>query len=114
MKEIKAIIQPFMLTKVIEALKLIENMPGITVDRHVRGFGGTEKDNPQHKIVDDLVEYVEKVKLEVVVPDEMVDLVVNTIQEKAHTGHPGDGKIFIYNVQEVVKIRTNERGEKAI
>jgi len=114
MKEIKAIIQPFMITKVIEALKQIEGIPGITVDKDVRGFGGTHKEDTSHKLVDDMVEYVQKVKLETVIPDAMVDLVVNTIQKNAHTGNPGDGKIFIYTVDDMVKIRTNERGEKAI
>ena len=110
MREIKAIIQPFMLTKVIEALKHIEGIPGITVDRDIRGFGRTEAENPRHKIVDDLVEYIPKVKLEIVVLDELVDKVVETIQKNAHTGNPGDGKIFVMLVEEVVKIRTGERG----
>ena len=114
MKEIKAIIQPFMLTKVIEALKQIEGMPGITVDKDVRGFGGTHKEDPSHKIVDDMVEYVHKVKLETVVPDTMADFVVMTIQRNAHTGNAGDGKIFIYSIDDVVKIRTNQKGEEAI
>jgi len=114
MKEIKAIIQPFMLTKVIEALKQIEGMPGITVDKDVRGFGGTHAEGTSHKIIDDMVEYVHKVKLETVVPDNLVELVVTTIRRNAYTGNPGDGKIFIYSVDDVVKIRTNERGEKAI
>lgn len=114
MKEIKAIVQPFMLTKVIEALKQIEGMPGITVDKDVRGFGVTQTEGTSTKLIDDMVEYVQKVKLETVVPDYMVDLVVLTIQKNAHTGNPGDGKIFIYSVDDVVKIRTNERGEDAI
>ncbi len=114
MKEIKAIIQPFMLTKVIEALKQIDNMPGITVDKEIRGYGGTHTETTSHKVIDDMVEYVHKVKLEVVVPDSIVELVVSTIQMNAHTGNPGDGKIFIYSVDDVVKIRTNERGEQAV
>ena len=114
MKEIKAIIQPFMFTKVIEALRKIDGLPGITVDKDVRGFGRTDQILEQHRIVDDLVEYIAKVKLEIVVPDELVDAVVNTIQSAAHTGNPGDGKIFIIDVEDVIKIRTNERGEKAI
>lgn len=114
MKEIKAIIQPFMLTKVIEALKQIEGMPGITVDKEVRGFGGTQTEGTSQRFVDDMVEYVQKAKLETVVSDSMVNLVVKTIQKNAHTGNPGDGKIFVYSVDDVVKIRTNQRGEKAI
>jgi nitrogen regulatory protein P-II 1 len=114
MKEIKAIIQPFLLTKVVEALKQIEGLPGLTVDREVRGFGRTRGDEARHQIVDDLVVYVPKVKLEMVVTDELVERVVQTIQANAHTGNPGDGKIFVISVDEVVKIRTGERGEGAI
>jgi nitrogen regulatory protein P-II 1 len=114
MKEVKAIIQPFMLTKVIEALEKINGLPGMTVDKDVRGFGRTDQVLEQHRIVDDMVEYVAKIKLEIVVHDEMVEQVVRTIQAAARTGNPGDGKIFIIDVEDVIKIRTNERGEKAI
>lgn len=114
MKEVKAIVQPFMLTKVVEALKTIEGLPGITVDRDVRGFGRTRGEGALEKIVDDLVEYVPKAKIEIVVPDNLVDTVVRSIQANAHTGNPGDGKIFIIAVEDVVKIRTGERGEAAL
>ena len=114
MKEIKAIIQPFMLTKVITALKELEGLPGVTVDTSVRGFGKGRAAGAPESIVDDLVEYVAKVKLEIVVPDDLVETVVDVIQKHAHTGNPGDGKIFIYDVKDVVKIRTGERGEEAI
>ncbi|MEW6749385.1 MAG: P-II family nitrogen regulator [Candidatus Latescibacterota bacterium] len=114
MKEIKAIIQPFVMTKVVEALKQVEGLPGLTVDCDVRGFGKTRGDESRHKVIDDLVEYVPKVKLEIVVPDALVDVVVQTIQANAHTGRPGDGKIFVICVDQAVKIRTGERGEAAI
>ena len=114
MKEIKAIIQPFKLTNVIEALKQIEGLPGITVDEHVHGFGKSGGEDAQRKITVDLITYVQVVKLELVVPDRLVERVIHAIQETAHTGNPGDGKIFVHDVQEVVKIRTNERGESAI
>ncbi|MCC7262836.1 MAG: P-II family nitrogen regulator [Candidatus Latescibacteria bacterium] len=114
MKEIKAIIQPFLVTRVVEALKQIEGLPGLTVDRDIRGFGKTQADESRYKIVDDLVEYVPKAKLEIVVPDELAEKVIQTIQTHAHTGNPGDGKIFVVEVAEVIKIRTGERGEKAI
>ena len=68
----------------------------------------------QSKVVEDLVEYAKKVKLEIVVPDRLVERVVNIIQANAHTGSPGDGKIFVYPVEDVIKIRTGERGEGAI
>lgn len=114
MKEIKAIIQPFMLSKVVNALKELQGLPGMTVDTSVRGFGKGRAGEAANRIVDDMVEYVPKAKLEIVVPDELADAVVSTIQKAAHTGNPGDGKIFVYDVQEIVKIRTGERGENAI
>ncbi len=114
MKEVKAIVRPFMLSKVVEALKQIPDLPGLTVDRDVRGFGRSPVGKDRDKIVDDLVEYIPKVKLEIVVQDELVESVVETIQKNAHTGNPGDGKIFVINVEEVVKIRTGQRGEQAL
>lgn len=113
MKEIKAIIQPFLLSKVVEALKEIEGLPGVTVSE-VRGFGRAQAAGSPDTVQDGSVEYVKKAKLEVVVPDHLVETVVKTIQEKAHTGNPGDGKVFVYTVDEVVRIRTGERGEAGI
>ncbi len=113
MKEIKAIIQPFLLSKVVEALKEIEGLPGVTVS-DVRGFGRARAVGSPDTVVDGTVEYVKKAKLEIVVPDRLVATVVQTIREKAHTGNPGDGKIFVYDVHDVVRIRTGERGEAGI
>ena len=112
MNEIKAIIQPFMLDKVLDALGQIEGLPGITVST-VRGFGQTRGRAAEAKD-DSTVHYVNKAKIEVVVPDALVETVVHTIQEHAHTGNLGDGKIFVYKVTEVIRIRTGERGEAAI
>lgn len=114
MKEIKAIIQPFLLTKVVDALKQIEGLPGLTVDSDVRGFGRSRAAQSRHKIVDDMVEYAPKAKVEIVVPDELVEVTVETILEHAHTGNPGDGKIFIIDVEDAIKIRTRQRGEVAL
>ena len=114
MKEIKAIIQPFMLSKVINALKEIEGLPGVTVDTSVRGFGKGQASKAAVPVADDSVEYAQKTKVEIVVPDQLVETVVDVIQKHAHTGNPGDGKIFVYNVEAVVKIRTGEHGEDAI
>lgn len=114
MKEIKATIQPFMLSKVINALKELEGLPGVTVDSEVKGFGKSRAEDAQHKVVEDFVEYSKKVKLEIVVADYLVEAVVQTIQTHAHTGNPGDGRIFISTVDDVIKIRTGERGEGAI
>ncbi len=115
MKEIKAIIRPFKLLDVVSDLQKLENLPGVTISE-IRGFGKSKGRDAEEKekIMDGLISYVQKVKIEVVVPDEMVETVVNTIQTKAHTGNPGDGKIFVYPVDEVIKIRTNERGTAAI
>ena len=113
MKEIKAIMQPFMVSKVVEALKLIPGLPGVTVS-DVRGFGRAQAAGAADTVAEGTVEYVKKSKLEVVVPDEMAAKVVETIQRHAHTGNPGDGKIFVYRVDEVVRIRTGDRGDSAI
>jgi nitrogen regulatory protein P-II 1 len=109
MQEIKAIIKPFLLTKVIDALREIPELPGITIS-HVHGYGGTHGADANV----DLVEAVAKVKLEIVVNDERVETVVNAIAVNAHTGNSGDGKIFVYPVKDVIKIRTGERGEGAV
>ena len=113
MKEIKAIIQPFMLSKVVDALKKIPHFPGVTVTK-VQGFGREKGEGAHHRIVEDLIDYVPKVKIEIVVHDDMVDEVVGTIVDHAHTGNRGDGKIFIYDVGEVVRIKTKERGDTAL
>jgi nitrogen regulatory protein P-II 1 len=109
MKEIKAILQPFMLNKVIEALRAIEGLPGITVSHGVQGYG---RASPQNR--DELELPEAKVKLEIVVSDDLAEKVIQTILATAHTGNGGDGKIFIYPVEDVAKIRTGQRGEIAI
>ena len=114
MKEVKAIIQPFMLTRVVDALKQIEGLPGLTVDVDVHGFGRSRASKAAHKITLDEIEYAKKAKLEIVVEDNMVDIVVKTILENAHTGNPGDGKIFIIDVENVYRIRTGESGPGAL
>ena len=111
MKEIKAIIQPHMLTKVIDSLKLMENLPGVTVSE-VRGFGHSPSELAKNKILEDFIEYAKRAKIEIVVPDELAEQVVDVIARNAHTGLPGDGLIFVSPVNEVVRIRTGEkRGE---
>ena len=113
MKEIKAIIRPFKLPEVTEALHKIDGLPGVTVSE-IKGFGKSRARNAKDKVLYEMVEFIPRIKLEVVVHDEMADAVVNVIQKTAHTGTTGDGKIFVINVEETVKIRTNERGEDAI
>ena len=113
MKEIKAIIQSFMAEKVLDALHQIANLPGVTVSE-VRGYGKRPSAGcSELETAGDLLGE-KKVKLELVVPDHLVERVAETIARGAHTGHSGDGKIFIYTVDDVVKIRTGERGERAI
>lgn len=106
MKEIKAIIQEFMLPKVVEALRAHPECPGLTVSR-VRGFG-------RHGTDDELSETPPKIKLEIVVPARLASNVVELILANAHTGRSGDGKIFVYTVDEVVRIRTGERDQEAL
>ena len=113
MKEIKVIMQPFLVSKVVEALKAIPGLPGVTVS-DVRGFGRAQAAGSRETITEGTVEYVKKSKLEIVVPDAMAEKVVETIQRNAHTGNPGDGKIFVYQVNDVVRIRTGEHGDSAI
>jgi nitrogen regulatory protein P-II 1 len=109
MKEIKAIIRPFKLTDVLTELHSIEGMPGITVSE-IKRFGQSGV-----KAIDTgLVDFVAEIKIEVVVPDDMVEKTVSVIQKTAHTGNAGDGKIFILPVDDVIKIRSNERGEKSL
>lgn len=98
MKEIKAIIKPFMLEAVIEALREIKGLPAITI-------------SPAHglSVERGSFDQVVKTKLEIMIPDELVEPVVQTIQKAAHTGNPGDGRIFVIPVETTVKIRTGER-----
>lgn len=113
MKEIKAIIRPFKLLDVVTELQNIEGLPGATVSE-IKGFGKSKAKNAHDKVVYEMVDFVPRIKIEIVVEDEMAEKVVETIQKYSHTGNTGDGKIFVINVDDVVKIRTNEKGIKAI
>jgi len=99
--------------EVTEELHRIEGLPGVTVSE-IKGFGKGRARNAKDKVVYEMVEFIPRIQLEVVVNDEMVDEVVEVIQKFSHTGNTGDGKIFVVNVEEIVKIRTNERGRDAI
>jgi len=113
MKEIKAIIRPSKLLEVTAKLHEIDGLPGVTVSE-IKGFGKGRARNSADRIVYEMVEFIPRIQLEVVVHKEMVDEVVNVIQKYAHTGNTGDGKIFVSTVDEIVKIRTNERGKEAV
>lgn len=113
MKEIKAIIQPFMLERVCAALREIEGLPGVTVSQ-VMGWGKTRASDARDTVLEGGVAFARKTKVELVVPAALVARVVAAIETAARTGHVGDGKIFVYEVEQIVKIRTGERGEGAI
>jgi nitrogen regulatory protein P-II 1 len=112
MKKIEAIIKPFKLDEVKDALNAL-GVQGMTVTE-VKGFGRQKGHVELYRGAEYDVSFIPKVKLEIVVADGIADKAVATIQEKAKTGKIGDGKIFISKVEEIVRIRTGERGETAI
>ena len=109
MKEIKAIVRPSMADKVLDALRAAGHLPGITMSS-VRGFSRSGAETDQSAEAED----APMTKIEVVVPDDLLDGAVALIAESARTGRAGDGKIFVYAVQDVIRIQTGERGEAAI
>ena len=113
MKEIKAILQPFKVGAVVDALEVLPGVGGITA-MDVRGFGHQRGGSGlEHRAFGSL-NYTEKVMLLVVVPDDRVDDVLATIHRVAHTGNVGDGKVFVSPVDEVMRVRTGERGLAAL
>ena len=109
MKKIEAIIKPFKLEEVKEALASI-GIQGLTVSE-VKGFGRQKGHKELYRGAEYVVEFLPKVKLEIVVTDDKLHQVVETIVKAASTGRIGDGKIFVLNVEEAVRIRTGESGE---
>ncbi|HRY08040.1 MAG TPA: P-II family nitrogen regulator [Hyphomicrobiaceae bacterium] len=112
MKKIEAIIKPFKLDEVKEALQEI-GLQGITVIE-AKGFGRQKGHTELYRGAEYVVDFLPKVKVEVVLGDEMVDKAVETIQNAAKTGRIGDGKIFISTIEEAIRIRTGETGGEAI
>jgi len=112
MKKIEAIIKPFKLDEVKDALAEV-GVQGMTVTE-VKGFGRTGGKKEVYRGSAYVVDFVPKVKIEVVVTDEIVHDVLDAIEKSAKTGRIGDGKIFIVQVDEAVRIRTGERGKEAI
>ncbi len=112
MKKIEAIIKPFKLDEVKEALNEI-GIQGITVSE-VKGFGRQKGHTELYRGAEYVVDFLPKIKLEIIVQDDVVAQVVETVEKSARTGRIGDGKIFVTNVEEVVRIRTGERGPDAI
>lgn len=116
MKMITAVIQPFMLTKVTRALEAIEDFPGMTVV-NVQGFGREKAHHDpgeRHSYIEDVVDFVAKVRIEIVAHDAMVERILDTIVRSTHTGNRGDGKIFVLPVEHAVRIKTGELGEAAV
>jgi nitrogen regulatory protein P-II 1 len=113
MKEIKAIIRPFKLDDVVTELHKIEELPGLTISE-IKGFGRTKAKNASDSFQDGLHNYIKRIKIEIVVNDDLVKRVVDTIQRVSHTGNSGDGKIFVIDVANTIRIRTNENGKEAI
>jgi len=112
MKKIEAIIQPFKLEQVKEALKAI-GVDGMTVSE-VRGHGRQKGHKEVYRGNEYQVDLLPKVKLEMVIPSERVEEVTRMLIEAARTGKIGDGKIFIYDVAEAIRIRNDDRGESAL
>ncbi len=112
MKKIEAIIQPFKLESVKEALHGL-SVQGMTVSE-VKGFGRQKGLREVYRGMEYQVDFIPKVKIEVVAADEKAQSIVETIMKAARTGRIGDGKIFVYPVAEVIRIRTGETGDEAV
>ena len=112
MKQITAIVKPFKLEEVREALADI-GVSGLTVTE-VKGFGRQKGHTELYRGAEYVVDFLPKVKIEVVIEDALVERAIEAIQKAAHTGRIGDGKIFVTNVEEAIRIRTGERGADAV
>src|SRR5512141_3150227 len=112
MKMVEAIVKPFKLDEVKEALTKA-GIQGITVGE-VKGFGRQKGHTELYRGAEYVVDFIPKIKMEIIVSDEIVAKVVETIEQAAKTGRIGDGKIFVTHVEEVIRIRTGERGEEAL
>ncbi len=112
MKKIEAIIKPFKLDDVKEALNEI-GIQGMTISE-VKGYGRQKGHKEIYRGAEYVVDFIPKIKIEIVVETSWVDQVVEKIKQSAHTGKLGDGKIFILQVEEAVRVRTGEKGKDAI
>jgi nitrogen regulatory protein P-II 1 len=112
MKKIEAIIKPFKLDEVKEALHEV-GLQGITVTE-AKGFGRQKGHTELYRGAEYVVDFLPKVKIEVVLDDAMLDRAIEAIQKAAHTGRIGDGKIFVSNIEDAIRIRTGERGAEAV
>jgi nitrogen regulatory protein P-II 1 len=112
MLKIEAIIKPFKLEEVKQAL-LDKNLPGMTVT-DVMGFGRQKGQTEIYRGSEYALDFLPKIKIEIVIDKEMLDVAVETIRSAARTGRIGDGKIFVYAVERVIRIRTGESGRGAV
>tara|TARA_R110002095_G_scaffold105964_7_gene92843 strand:- start:135262 stop:135609 length:348 start_codon:yes stop_codon:yes gene_type:complete len=112
MKKVEAVIRHFKLEEVKDALTEI-GVQGMTVSE-VRGFGRQKGHKEQYRGAEYTVDFLPKAKMEVIVPDDQVKSVVDTILESARTGQIGDGKIFVMPVEDIIRIRTGESGDTAL
>ena len=112
MKKIEAIIKPFKLDEVKDALQEV-GVQGITVTE-AKGFGRQKGHTELYRGAEYVVDFLPKIKLEVIVADNILEQTVEAIQKAAHTGRIGDGKIFIINIDQATRIRTGETGDAAI
>jgi len=112
LKKVEAIIRPFKLEDVKEAL-VEEGIRGMTISE-VRGYGRQKGHTETYRGSEYRIEFIPKIKIEVVVEESNLDKVIDAILKTAKTGQVGDGKIFIYDLNEVIRIRTDESGERAL
>ncbi len=112
MKKIEAIIKPFKLDDVVEALQEI-GIEGLSVTE-IKGFGRQKGRTEIYKGAEYVVDFLPKVKIEIVVSDSLVDAAIEAIQKSAHTGKIGDGKIFLLPIEHVRRIRTGEKDDEAL
>ena len=112
MKLVRAIIKPFKLDDVRQALSNV-GVQGVTVTE-VKGFGRQKGHTELYRGAEYVVDFLPKVKLEIAVGDDLVDQVIEAVSASAKTGKIGDGKIFITNLEQIIRIRTDERGDEAV
>ena len=112
MKKIEVIIKPFKLDDVKEALTDI-GIQGMTVSE-VKGYGRQKGHKEVYRGAEYAVDFVPKLKIEIIVDEQMAEQVIETVQKSAHTGKIGDGKIFVFPMEETIRIRTGERGRNAL
>lgn len=112
MKKIEAIVKPFKLDDVKEALNEI-GIQGMTISE-VKGYGRQKGHKEIYRGAEYVVDFIPKVKIEIIVDSDRADKVVDAIQKSANTGKIGDGKIFVFSIEEVIRVRTGEKGKDAI